>query len=117
VGKEFSPPAVGVSRFGFEGFNFIEEHLHVRGICGCRGCRISRQHYLVVAVDPGKCEGRWGNFRCVEDEIVESVEGKVSPSLQFSGWKNVVGRDDDFSLDTRQRFGDKWGQCRLLLFA
>jgi hypothetical protein len=70
-----------------------------------------------VVVDPGKCKGRLGDLRCTVDEPIESVEGIVSPFLQFGGWENSVGRDNDFSLEARQRFGDKWGRCGPLLFA
>jgi hypothetical protein len=44
VDEEFSPVAVQVSGGRLEGFNFVEEHQHVRGVCGCRGCGVGRQH-------------------------------------------------------------------------
>jgi hypothetical protein len=81
VDQEFSPAAVGVSSCWFEGFNFVEEHRHVGGVCRCRDCRVGRQHYLVVAVDPGECKGRLGDLRGVVDEPIESVEAIISPFL------------------------------------
>jgi hypothetical protein len=44
-----------------------------------------------VAIDPGKCKGWEGDFRCVEDLVVESVEGEIGPFLQFSRWESVTG--------------------------
>jgi hypothetical protein len=104
VDQEFSPVAIGVSNCGFEGFNFIEEHWHVGGICRCRGCRLGHQHYLIVAVDPGKCKGWLGNLCYIEDEPIESVEGIISPFLQFGRWENSIIRDDECSFNVRERF-------------
>jgi hypothetical protein len=108
--------AIGVSNCGVEGFNFVEEHQHVGDVCRYRDCRVSHQYYLVVAVDPGKCKGRLGDFHCILDEPVESVEDIISPFLQFGGWKSSVSRDNEFSLDARQRFRNDCRQCRFLLF-
>jgi hypothetical protein len=44
VDEEFSPAAVQLSGGRIEGFNFMEEHRHVWGICGCRGCGVGHQH-------------------------------------------------------------------------
>jgi hypothetical protein len=109
--------AVRISNCGFEAFNFVEEHQHVGGVCRYRVCRIGHQHYLIVAVDPCKCKGWLGDFCYIVDAPIESVEGIISPFLQFGRWKNGVSGDNDFSLDARQRFGDEWGQFRLLHFA
>jgi hypothetical protein len=40
VDEEFSPVAIHVSGGRLEGFNFTEEHRHVRGVCGCRDCGV-----------------------------------------------------------------------------
>jgi hypothetical protein len=44
VDEEFSLAAVRLSSGRLEGFNFIEEHWHVWGVCSCRGCGVGRQH-------------------------------------------------------------------------
>jgi hypothetical protein len=51
------------------------------------------------------------------DEQVKLIEGLINPFLQFSRWKNSVSRDDNYSLDVRQRFRNEYRYHRFLLFA
>jgi hypothetical protein len=50
--------SVSVSACGFEACTFVEEHWYIRGICGCRDCRVGYQHYLIMSVDPWYTRGR-----------------------------------------------------------
>jgi hypothetical protein len=69
-----------------------------------------------VAVDAGECKGQLGDLCCSLNEPVEVVEGIIGPFLQFGRWESSVGRDNEFSLDARQRFWNDCRWCRFLLF-
>jgi hypothetical protein len=71
----------------------------------------------MVVIDLGKWKEGQVDLGCVFYEHIDLHEGMISLFLLLSRKEFRLGHDDNFSLNVRQCFWDKWGWHGFLFLA